>query len=53
MPGLCSDIYCYSCNDERSDPHLAQHLANWGIEVASQQKTERSMAELVGPEFEC
>ncbi|RUS19947.1 hypothetical protein BC937DRAFT_86662 [Endogone sp. FLAS-F59071] len=44
--GLRSDVFCYSCNDEHSDPYLAQHLANWGIEVASQQKTERSMAEL-------
>lgn len=42
------DIYCYSCNDARLDMYLASHLANWGISVAEQQKTEKSMTELVG-----
>jgi uncharacterized UBP type Zn finger protein len=27
--------------------YLANHLANWGISVAEQQKTEKSMTELV------
>ncbi|KAG9294738.1 hypothetical protein G9A89_008217 [Geosiphon pyriformis] len=45
-PEGTADIYCYSCNEERLDPHLGQHLANFGIMVESQQKTEKSMIEL-------
>jgi ubiquitin carboxyl-terminal hydrolase 5/13 len=41
------DIYCYSCDDARIDNDLAAHLATWGINVASQMKTEKSMTELV------
>lgn len=43
-----SDIYCYACNDPHLDPELTSHLANFGIHVASQKKTEKSMTELVG-----
>ncbi|GAB5587621.1 ubiquitin C-terminal hydrolase Ubp14 [Umbelopsis nana] len=45
-PEGTADIYCYSCNDARLDMYLASHLANWGISVAEQQKTEKSMTEL-------
>lgn len=41
------DIYCYSCDDSRLDHDLATHLANWGINVSDQLKTEKSMTELV------
>lgn len=41
-----ADIYCYSCDDARIDNDLAAHLATWGINVASQSKTEKSMTEL-------
>ncbi|RCH98124.1 hypothetical protein CU098_000256, partial [Rhizopus stolonifer] len=41
-----ADIYCYSCDDARLDENLATHLANWGIQVAQQTKTEKSMTEL-------
>jgi uncharacterized UBP type Zn finger protein len=41
------DIYCYSCDDARLDNDLAPHLANWGINVVHQTKTEKSMTELV------
>lgn len=41
------DVYCYSCDDAKLDPLLAKHLGNFGIEVASQTKTEKSMTELV------
>jgi ubiquitin carboxyl-terminal hydrolase 5/13 len=44
-----ADVYCYACDDARLDPHLAKHLSNFGIEVASQSKTEKSMTELVRP----
>ena len=41
------DIYCYACNDSRIDPELVLHLANFGINVQTQKKTEKSMTELV------
>ncbi|KIK70466.1 hypothetical protein GYMLUDRAFT_234930 [Collybiopsis luxurians FD-317 M1] len=41
-----ADIYCYACNDAKLDPSLATHLAAFGINVATQQKTEKSMTEL-------
>lgn len=41
-----ADLYCYTCNDPKTDPKLAQHLANFGMQVESQQKTEKSMTEL-------
>ena len=42
-----TDVYCYACDDARVDPHLAKHLGNFGIQVAEQKKTEKSMTELV------
>jgi hypothetical protein len=44
-----TDIYCYLCNDARLDPELAVHLGAFGISVATQTKTEKSMTELVRP----
>lgn len=44
---LSTDVYCYACDDSRLDPLLAQHLSTFGIEVAGQKKTEKSMTELV------
>lgn len=41
-----ADIYCYQCNDARLDPELPAHLAAFGINVATQTKTEKSMTEL-------
>ena len=40
-----ADIYCYSCNEERTDPELVAHLAHWGIDLAGRQKTEKSLTE--------
>ncbi|GAM86633.1 hypothetical protein ANO11243_046480 [Dothideomycetidae sp. 11243] len=40
-----ADIYCYACNEERVDPELVAHLANWGIDLAGRQKTEKSLTE--------
>lgn len=50
---ILTDIYCYTCNDARIDPHLAKHLGNFGIEVSAQTKTEKSMTELVGQHVLC
>lgn len=41
-----ADIYCYSCNEERTDPELAKHLAHWGIFLAGREKTEKSLMEM-------
>jgi len=41
-----ADIYCYSCNDERVDPELPLHLANWGIDISNRVKTEKSLTEM-------
>ena len=41
-----ADIYCYACDEERVDPELVNHLANWGINIADRVKTEKSVTEL-------
>lgn len=41
-----ADIYCYKCNEERTDPNLATHLANWGIDITGREKTEKSLMEM-------
>ncbi|KAJ3215495.1 hypothetical protein HDU67_000353 [Dinochytrium kinnereticum] len=45
-PEGTADAYCYLCDEERLDPDLGHHLANFGINLMSQQKTEKSVAEL-------
>ncbi|GAA5953514.1 hypothetical protein JCM21900_006188 [Sporobolomyces salmonicolor] len=45
-PDGSADVYCYACDDARIDPNLAKHLATFGISVAEQKKTEKSMTEL-------
>lgn len=45
-PEGTADIYCYACNEERTDPDLANHLAHWGINIADRQKTEKSLTEM-------
>lgn len=42
-----ADVYCYACNDSKTDPELASHLSTFGINVQAQTKTEKSMTELV------
>lgn len=41
-----ADIYCYKCNDEKTDPGLAAHLAHWGINIMEREKTEKSLMEM-------
>ena len=41
-----ADVYCYKCNEERIDTDLAKHLAHWGINIAEQEKTEKSLMEM-------
>ena len=42
-----ADIHCYSCDEQRSDPELAQHLSTFGIEITTQTKTEKTLQEMV------
>jgi ubiquitin carboxyl-terminal hydrolase 5/13 len=41
-----ADIYCYSCDEERVDPELPNHLAHWGINIKDRVKTEKSLTEM-------
>lgn len=41
-----ADIYCYACDEERTDPELPAHLAHWGINIKDRIKTEKSLTEL-------
>ncbi|ODQ68420.1 ubiquitin carboxyl-terminal hydrolase 14 [Nadsonia fulvescens var. elongata DSM 6958] len=45
-PEGTADVYCYTCDEERRDPLLGDHLANWGINIADRRKTEKSLTEL-------
>ncbi|KAL8950480.1 MAG: hypothetical protein Q9222_003496 [Ikaeria aurantiellina] len=45
-PDGTADIYCYACNEERTDPELSSHLAHWGINIAEREKTEKSLTEM-------
>ncbi|RMZ75625.1 hypothetical protein DV738_g5367, partial [Chaetothyriales sp. CBS 135597] len=45
-PEGSADVYCYACDEERTDPELVQHLANWGIDIADRVKTEKSLTEM-------
>jgi len=40
------DVFSYPENDMVEDPNLVQHLAHWGINCASLEKTEKTMSEL-------
>lgn len=40
------DVFCYACNDDIKDPNIRDHLSYWGIDIAKQTKTEKSMTEL-------
>ncbi|KAF8520138.1 ubiquitinyl hydrolase [Hysterangium stoloniferum] len=41
-----ADIFCYACGDSKLDSDLARHLSAFGINIATQTKTEKSMTEL-------
>ncbi|TPX62342.1 hypothetical protein PhCBS80983_g00547 [Powellomyces hirtus] len=40
------DVFCYQCGEDRVNPRLAEHLASFGINIATQQKTQKSLGEL-------
>lgn len=41
-----ADVYSYMEDDMVEDPKLGEHLAHWGINIATMEKTEKSMVEL-------
>ena len=41
-----ADIFSYAEDDMVEDPHLAKHLAHFGINIAALEKTDRTMTEL-------
>uniref|UniRef100_A0A0L8HCH8 ubiquitinyl hydrolase 1 n=1 Tax=Octopus bimaculoides TaxID=37653 RepID=A0A0L8HCH8_OCTBM len=41
-----ADVYSYDEDDMVEDPYLTKHLAHFGINIASLQKTEKTMVEL-------
>lgn len=41
-----ADVYSYDEDEMVEDPHLAKHLAHFGINISSLQKTEKTMMEL-------
>lgn len=45
-PEGTADVYCYSCDEERIDDNLGDHLENWGIVLAERRKTEKSLTEM-------
>ncbi|KAI1079852.1 ubiquitinyl hydrolase [Whalleya microplaca] len=45
-PEGTADVYCYQCDDEKVDGDLSTHLAHWGIILAEQVKTEKSLTEM-------
>lgn len=45
-PEGTADVYCYACDDEVKDHHLATHLKHFGINIAEAEKTEKSLTEL-------
>ncbi|GAW13099.1 hypothetical protein ANO14919_024770 [Xylariales sp. No.14919] len=45
-PEGSADVYCYQCDEERLDNDLSPHLAHWGIILADQVKTEKSLTEM-------
>ena len=41
-----ASIHCYKCDDDVLDHKLAEHLAVLGIDIATQTKTEKTIAEM-------
>ncbi|XP_074646299.1 ubiquitin carboxyl-terminal hydrolase 5-like [Tubulanus polymorphus] len=41
-----ADVFSYDEDDMVEDPHLAKHLAHFGINIAQLEKTEKTMIEL-------
>lgn len=45
-PNGDASIFCYTCDKDVKDPELGKHLRNFGIEVSTQVKTDKTVAEM-------
>lgn len=45
-PNGDASIYCYACDNDVKDESLPQHLINFGIDVATQKKTDKTVTEM-------
>ena len=41
-----ASVHCYKCGDDILDPMLEDHMRKVGIEISTQSKTEKSVAEM-------
>ena len=41
-----ASMFCYQCDEDIVDPNLTAHLEMFGVNIASQVKTEKTMTEL-------
>jgi len=41
-----ASLYCYACDNDVKDPELANHLHNFGIDIATQKKTDKTVTEM-------
>eukprot|EP01116_Phalansterium_solitarium_P022303 TRINITY_DN7315_c0_g1_i1.p1 TRINITY_DN7315_c0_g1~~TRINITY_DN7315_c0_g1_i1.p1 ORF type:complete len:786 (+),score=243.20 TRINITY_DN7315_c0_g1_i1:82-2439(+) len=41
-----ADLFCYKCDEAKVDLYLKEHLAFFGIDISTMEKTEKSTAEL-------
>jgi ubiquitin carboxyl-terminal hydrolase 5/13 len=46
-PEGTADIFCYEHGNEIINPNLGAHLGHFGINILQQEKTQKSIAELV------
>ena len=41
-----ASLYCYKCDDDVKDEFLAKHLKNFGIDISTQKKTDKTVSEM-------
>lgn len=41
-----ASLYCYACNNDVKDDNLPAHLSNFGIDINTQVKTDKTLAEM-------
>ena len=41
-----ASLYCYACDNDVKDENLAEHLINFGIDISTQKKTDKTVTEM-------
>ena len=41
-----ASIYCYACDNDVKDENLAEHLKNFGLDINTQRKTDKTVTEM-------